>query len=114
MSKYTAEKKLQAVQRYLNGNESYKDIGQSIGANKKLIIIWVKQYEHNGLDAFIKRCTNYTQQFKLDVLKFMIENGTSLTETAATFNMPPPLFGEDNWKCKESMPFNQRKWGCYP
>ncbi|MGE8000188.1 hypothetical protein ACQKOF_16170 [Lysinibacillus sp. NPDC093190] len=30
MSKFTAEEKLQAVQRYLNGNESYKDIGQSI------------------------------------------------------------------------------------
>ena len=35
LSKYTAEEKLQAEQRYLNGNESYKDIGQSIGANKK-------------------------------------------------------------------------------
>lgn len=90
MSKFTAEEKLQAVQRYLNGNESYKDIGQSIGVNKKSIIIWVKQYEHNGLYAFMKRCTNYTQQYKLDVLNFMIENGTSLTETAATFNIPAP------------------------
>jgi len=90
LSKYTAEEKLQAEQRYLNGNESYKEIGQSIGVNKKSIFIWVKQYEQNGLDAFIKRCTNYTQQFKLGVLNFMIENGTSLTETAATFNIPAP------------------------
>ncbi|MGE7917034.1 hypothetical protein [Lysinibacillus xylanilyticus] len=67
--------------RYLITGLRYKDIGQSLGANKKLIIIWVQQYEHNGLNAFIKRCTNYTQQFKLDVLNFMIENGTSLIET---------------------------------
>jgi len=90
LSKFTAEEKLQAFQRYLNGNESYKEIEQSIGVNKKSIFIWVKQYEHNGLNAFIKRCTNYTQQFKLGVLNFMIENGTSLTETAATFNIPAP------------------------
>lgn len=78
MSKITAEEKLQAVQRYLNGNESYKEIGQTIGVNKKSNFIWVIQYEHNGLDAFIKRCTNYKQRFKLDVLNFTIENGTSL------------------------------------
>lgn len=51
LSKFTAKEKLQAVQRYLNGNESYKDIGQSIGVNKKSIIIWVKQYEHNLLTS---------------------------------------------------------------
>ena len=51
---------------------------------------WVKQYEHNGVEAFVKRYTNYTQQFKLDVLNYMIENGTSLIETAAIFNIPAP------------------------
>ncbi len=38
---------------------------------------WVKQYDYNGVEAFIKPYTNYTIEFKLDVLKFMIENGTS-------------------------------------
>lgn len=42
------------------------------------------------MEAFLKRYTNYTQQFKLDVLNFMIENGTSLFETAAIFNIPAP------------------------
>ena len=31
----------------------------------------------NGVEAFVKRYTNYTQQFKLDVLNYMTENGTS-------------------------------------
>ena len=32
----------------------------------------------NGVEAFIKRYTTYTAQFKLDVLNYMNEHGTSL------------------------------------
>ena len=54
----------------------------SLGISDTIILNWVNQYKQNGLEAFLKRCTNYTQQFKLDVLNFMIENGMSLFETA--------------------------------
>lgn len=85
-----------------------------MGVNKKLIILWVKQYEHNGLDGFMKRYTNYTQKFKLNVLNFMIEKGTSLTETTTIFNLPAPptiLVWREQWNHKESMLFNHRKSG---
>lgn len=49
---------------------------------------------------------NYTQQFKLDVLNFMIETGTSLTETAATFNIPAPSTILVWRRQLESLPFN--------
>lgn len=42
------------------------------------------------VEAFIKSYTNYTPQFKLDVLNFMIEHGTSLNETAAIFRIAAP------------------------
>lgn len=90
MAKFTAEEKLEAVNRYLSGGESYRAIGRSIGTDDKAIIKWVKQYEYNGIEAFIKPCTSYTTTFKLDVLNYMIENGTSLIETAAIFNIPAP------------------------
>ncbi|KOP79908.1 transposase [Bacillus sp. FJAT-21945] len=90
MTKYSAEEKLQAVKRYLNGNESFNKIAKSLGTDHKAIIKWVKQYEYNGVNAFINPCTNYTSQFKLNVLNFMIENGTSLNETAAIFKIPAP------------------------
>lgn len=90
MAKFTAEDKVQAVNRYLNGNESSYEIAKSLGTNHKAILKWVKQYEYNGVDAFIKRYTNYTQQFKLDVLNYMIEHGTSFVETAAIFNIAAP------------------------
>ena len=64
MAKFTAEEKLQAVKRYLNGNESSYEIAKSLGTDNKAIFKWVKQYEYNGVGAFTKSCTNYTQQFK--------------------------------------------------
>ncbi len=90
MTKFTADEKIQIVLRYLNGNESYREMGKSIGISDTIILNWVNQYKQNGMEAFLKRCTNYTQQFKLDVLNFMIENGMSLFETAAIFNIPAP------------------------
>ena len=90
MAKFTVEEKLQAVKRYINGNESLREIGKSIGTTDHNSTKWVKQYENNGEKAFIKQYTNYTQQFKIDVLNFMTENGTSLNETAAIFNIPAP------------------------
>lgn len=90
MAKFTAEDKLQAVNQYLNGSESSREIAKSLGTDHKAILKWVKQYEYNGVEAFIKRCTNYTQQFRLDVLNFMVGNGTSLNETAAIFKITSP------------------------
>ncbi|PGV79308.1 IS3 family transposase [Bacillus cereus] len=90
MAKFTADEKIQIVLRYLNGNESYREMGRSLGISDTIILNWVNQYKQNGLEAFLKRCTNYTQKFKLDVLNFMIENGMSLFETAAIFNIPAP------------------------
>ncbi|WP_342472341.1 IS3 family transposase [Metasolibacillus sp. FSL H7-0170] len=90
MAKYTSEEKLQAVLRYLEGKESSHEIAKSMGTDHKAILNWAKQYEYNGVETFIKRYTNYSAQFKLDVLNYMIENGTSLLETAAIFHIATP------------------------
>jgi len=90
MSKYTVEVKLQAVERYLTGNESYKVIAESIAADKSLVITWVKLFEAQGENGFKKSYTSYSVRFKLDVLNFMNETGASLRETASTFNISSP------------------------
>ena len=90
MSKYTVDIKLQAVERYLNGNESYNTIAESIGATKSQVITWVKLFEAQGEKGFKKGYTSYSFEFKLDVLSFMNETGASLRETASTFNISSP------------------------
>lgn len=97
MSKYTLEVKLQAVKRYLTGNESYQTIAESIGVAKSQVITWLKLFEVQGEKGFKKCYTSYSSEFKLDVLNFMNETGTSFLETASTFNISSPsiIYGWD-------------------
>jgi len=88
MAKFSPEEKIQAVKQYVNGNEGIKTIATSIDVHPSLLHQWIKQYELFGKDAFEKRYTSYPTQFKLDVLNYMNEHGTSIRETAAIFNIP--------------------------
>jgi transposase len=88
MAKFSPEEKIQAVRQYLDGNEGGKTIAKSIGVHLSMLHQWIKQYELFGDDAFEKRYTTYPAQFKLDVLNYMNEHGTSIRETAAIFNIP--------------------------
>ncbi|PGA94395.1 IS3 family transposase [Bacillus toyonensis] len=88
MTKFTAEEKIAAVHSYLEGVAGYDAISASIGASVSTIRTWVIQYKHNGVEAFIKSYASYSAQFKLDVLNYMNEQGTSSDEAAAIFNIP--------------------------
>jgi transposase len=90
MSKFNVEEKVEAVIRYQRGSEGLKCIAESIGVHHTILVTWIKQYELHGEKAFEKRYTSYTLQYKLDVLNYMSNNGTSIRETAAIFNIPAP------------------------
>ncbi|PFL57234.1 transposase [Bacillus cereus] len=67
----------------------YEAISASIGASVSTIRTWVIQYKHNGVEALIKSYASYySSQFKLDVLNYMNDQGTSSDEAAAIFNIP--------------------------
>ncbi|MCI0768536.1 IS3 family transposase, partial [Bacillus sp. TL12] len=65
-----------------------KTIAKSVGVHPSILYQWIRQYESSGENAFEKRYTSYSTQYKLDVLNYMNENGTSIRETAAIFNIP--------------------------
>ena len=88
MAKFTIEEKIAAVKRYLEGDVGYKTIAKEIGANNSKVLFWIRKYEYHGENAFFKSYTNYPLNFKLDVLKYMNDNGTSIFDTAAIFNLP--------------------------
>lgn len=88
LAKFKNEEKINAVLRYINGNESLLGIANHIGVHKRVLQYWVRKYQYHGEKAFLKSYTNYPVQYKLDVLHYMNEYGTSILETAAIFNLP--------------------------
>lgn len=48
MVKFTTDEKIYIVQRYLNGNESYREISKAIGIRDTVILKWVNQYKQKG------------------------------------------------------------------
>lgn len=88
MAKFTVETKIRAIKEYLAGHESKKEVARRYGVDRKGLLQWIKLYQHHGEDGLQKRYTNYTAEFKLDVLNFMNDTGASSLETAAVFNIP--------------------------
>ncbi len=88
IQKFSESEKLAAVQRYVDGNESCKAIANTLGMDKSDLLLLIKRYEYHGVKAFIKSYTKYSTQYKLDVLNYMSEHGTSIRETTAIFNLP--------------------------
>ena len=51
---------------------------------------WVALFEAHGKEGLVPKYTNYSQQFKIDVINYMNEIGTSLIETAAIYQIASP------------------------
>ncbi|WP_307535838.1 IS3 family transposase [Paenibacillus sp. W4I10] len=90
MSKFNLDLKIEAIHQYLSGNEGIKSIAKSLGINHEVLRMWIKQYEYHGIKAFEKTYTAYSRPYKLDVLNYMNENGTSPNEAAVIFNISSP------------------------
>ncbi|MDA7028659.1 IS3 family transposase, partial [Bacillus sp. CLL-7-23] len=75
---------------YLNGIEGGNIMAERLGISRGLFWNWVNQYKNHGEEAFNKGYTNHSLEYKLDVLHYMQDNGTSINETAAIFNIPSP------------------------
>jgi transposase len=90
MIKYTLEQKLSAVDDYLQGKGSSRSIAKTLGTDHKTILKWVALYKTHGEEGLISRYTNYSGEFKMDVLNYMNETGASVLETAAIFHITAP------------------------
>jgi len=90
MSKYSSEFKLKIVLQYLEGKVGYKALGHIHGVYYRHIANWVRLYQQHGSEGLAKRHTNYSVEFKLNVLKKHFENSWSNQETSAYFNIPAP------------------------
>jgi transposase len=88
MSKYTEQFKHKVVQEYLSGGGGYQALSQRHGmANRSLVERWVKAYQIHGFAGLREKRSRYDCAFKLSVLQHMWENRSSITQTAAQFDI---------------------------
>ncbi|WKA59267.1 IS3 family transposase [Planococcus shenhongbingii] len=88
MAKFSVEEKLRAVREYADGHDSKKGIARRYGVDRSVLKQWIERYQNHGEAGLRKRYTNYTPEFKLDVLNFMNDTGASPYEAAAVYNIP--------------------------
>lgn len=96
MKKISLEKIMGAVNAYLEGAESIRDIAQRYNISKSVLHRWITRVNEHGLAAFKETYTNYSVEFKMDVLNY-IDLGASIDQAAAKFNISSYIA----WKWKQ-------------
>ncbi|MFB7159547.1 hypothetical protein [Lysinibacillus sp. NPDC056232] len=66
------------------------DIAKDIGVTAKVVSEWVRRYQKKGVETLLKSYTKYSADYKMNVLNYMRETGTSSIDTAALFNISSP------------------------
>jgi transposase len=86
--KYSFKQKLSVVLGVTAGKTSVCSAANKIGANEKPVRRWVNLYKQFGKEGLKLRHGSYSGQFKIKVIKYMLKNHLSLTQTAALFGVP--------------------------
>jgi transposase len=93
MAKYSEEFKIKLVTEYLDGNIGYGSLARKYNMGSHTpIVSWVRAYKSQGMDGLKRRKTQreYSVQFKLDTIQFMLNTGASYLDTAVHFNLNNP------------------------
>lgn len=86
--KFSFKQKLQVVRSVISGQNSIRSAARKIQGDPKTVRRWLncyKQYGHKGLKL---RHGSYDDLFKVRVIRYMLKNRLSLTQTAAIFGVP--------------------------
>lgn len=90
MVRFSVEDKLGAVQKYVEGQDSQKNLARRYNVDQRMLKQWIDLYLIHGEEGLRPRprYTKYSAEFKLDVLKYMSDHGASAYEAAAVFKIP--------------------------
>jgi transposase len=88
--KYDTAFRLQIIKENQEG-KSTRYLSKKWGISKSLLGRWIDHHRLSGVEGIQpKRYTYYTQEFKLNVIKFYNDKGLSLRDCCLQFNIPTP------------------------
>jgi len=86
--KYSLELKLEIVQKYEKGNVSLHDLSKEYHIDYSQIRSWKDAYFKHGVAGLSAFHGTYTGDFKVAVVEYMHNTGSSARQTTAHFNIP--------------------------
>lgn len=90
-TKYSNEFRLKLVLEYLEGNYGIREFGRKYGISPSHITNWIRLYKAYGREGLlISKKIYYSEEFKIKVIKYMLDNKLSINETAPLFAIPVP------------------------
>lgn len=90
MSKYSIDLRLEVIDHYISGKDSFRCTAERFGVGESDVRKWVVAYQDHGAQSLIKRRIRYTVEFKISVVQHMEHHELSQLATAAHFNIPAP------------------------
>ncbi len=86
--KYSVKQKEAIVRSILSGRASITSSAKDLGCMRSAIRRWIEQYTRYGVNGFKLRNGRYDGTFKLQVVRYYLEKGVSLNQTASYFKIP--------------------------
>jgi len=89
MSKYSDKFKLEVVKYCVNEHHGYKDAAKHFNIpSPSDIRKWVRRYNEHGIEGLKRNInSNYSGEFKVNVIEYMHKNHLSLQETSYHFRL---------------------------
>ena len=88
MKRFSAEEKIAAVQRYLNGYESNEKISESLGIHWSTFSGWLMQYESMGSESFYQiHNRKYSLEKKTKAVEYYLAGNGSIMDTCKEFQI---------------------------
>jgi len=86
--KYSIKQKQSVVQSILSGEYSIKGAARQLGCDKSAVQRWLEQYKQDGVKGLKFRNGHYSDQLRLQVVRYYLKKGLSLNQTAGHFKIP--------------------------
>lgn len=86
--KYSIKMKQSIVRSIASGQQSINGAARELGCRKSAVQRWVIQYKEHGIKGFTLRNGRYSDQVKLQVVRYYLKRRLSLNQIAVYFKIP--------------------------
>lgn len=85
--KFSLEFRLAVVTHYLNTRDGYRETAKRFGVSRTAVRRWISAWQQHGIDGLIWKTADYTPEFRLKVVRAVIDDKLSLRDATAKFNL---------------------------